>query len=57
MESKRKFPIMAFGRLACSIKKGKRNMNLSIQCNQNCNLIGTFSHQDNKNLYKIQVYD
>jgi hypothetical protein len=24
MESKRNFPIMAFGRLACSIKKGEK---------------------------------
>ena len=45
------FYFLSFNRLVCSIKKkGKRNMDLSSQCNQNCNLIDTISHPDNKNL-------
>ena len=45
------FHFLSFCDMVCSIKKkGKRNVNFSTHCNQNCNMIGTFSHPDNKNL-------
>ena len=50
------FHFLSFCHLVCSIKKkGKRNVNLSTNCNQNCNMIDTFSHPDNKNYKKYKT--
>lgn len=50
-ENNGNFHFLSFCDMVCSIKKkGKRNVNFSTHCNQNCNMIGTFSHPDNKNL-------
>ncbi len=42
---------LSYCEMVCSIKKkGKTKVNFSTHCNQNCNMIGTFSQPDNKNL-------